>query len=179
MLSAKVSVTDHYALLALSYVQPKKKGTMPQRLSDVPLPHLIPETREWNEGRGIDLLSWVGCVGSFEHAIAYGELFWPEFVEFDGCIFFAGFSEESYRGFMAQYGENKQAVEAVMSHRHILDFFSQKDPEPTRPQVGYLARLLKEMWSAKLRRDFPEKKMVYAFTAPKQMSTINYKSISQ
>ena len=128
---------------------------MPQRLSDVPLPHLVPETREWNGGRGIDLLSWVGCVGSFEHAIAYGELFWPEFVEFDGCIFFAGFSQESYRGFMAQTGANKQAVEAVMSHRHILDFFTQKDIEPTRPQVVYLGRLLKRCGLRNLSVTFP------------------------
>lgn len=58
---------------------------MPQRLSDVPLADLIPETREWNEGRGIDLESWIGCVGSFEHAIAYGEIFWPDFAEHDAA----------------------------------------------------------------------------------------------
>ena len=147
---------------------------MPQRLSDVPLPHLVPETREWNGGRGIDLLSWVGCVGSFEHAIAYGELFWPEFVEFDGCIFFAGFSEENYRGFMAQTGANKQAVEAMMSHRHVLDLFSQEGPEPTRPQVVYLGRLLKEMWSAKLRRDFPGREVVVNFSEEDCLELLDY-----
>ena len=63
---------------------------MPQRLSDVPMADLVPETRDWNNGLGIDLESWIGCTGGFEQAIGYGELFWPEFLEMDGCVFFAG-----------------------------------------------------------------------------------------
>ena len=117
---------------------------MPQSLSDIPLADLVPETREWNEGRGIDLEAWIGCIGSFQHAIAYGELFWPDFAEYDGCVFFVGFSEESYRGFMQQTGGNRQAVEAVMNHLHILDLFCRPEAEPTREQVVYLGRLLKE-----------------------------------
>ena len=48
---------------------------MPQRLSDVPMADLVPETREWNDGTGIALDDWIGCIGSVEHAIAYGEMF--------------------------------------------------------------------------------------------------------
>ncbi len=136
---------------------------MPQRLSDVPLSQLVPETQDWNDGRGIDLLSWIGCIGNIEQAIAYGELFWPEVVEFDGCIFFAGFSEESYKRFMSQTGGERRAVEAVMNHRHILDFFSGLGQEPTRPQVVYLGRLLREMWATKFQRDFPSKKIIVSF----------------
>jgi hypothetical protein len=136
---------------------------MAQRLSEVPLSQLVPETKGWNDGRGIDLLSWIGCVGTIGHAIAYGELFWPEFVEFDGCIFFAGFSEESYRGFMVQAGGDWRAVEAVMNHRHILDLFSGSGQEPTRSQVVYLGRLLREMWTAKLQRDIPGRQTIVSF----------------
>jgi hypothetical protein len=147
---------------------------MPQRLSDEPLSQLVPETQAWNDGRGIDLLSWIGCVGSIEHAIAYGELFWPEFVEFDGCIFFAGFSEESYRGFMSQTGGDRRAVEAVMNHRHILDLFSGQGSEPTRPQVVYLGRLLREMWTAKLRTDFPDKQFIVSFSEDESECLLDY-----
>jgi hypothetical protein len=136
---------------------------MPQRLSDVSLSQLVPETREWNDGRGIDLLSWIGCVGNIEQAIAYGELFWPEFVEFDGCIFFAGFSEESFQGFMSQTGGQRRAVETVMNHQHIVDLFSGSGQQLTRPQVVYFGRLLREMWSAKLQRDFPGRQIIVSF----------------
>lgn len=147
---------------------------MPQRLSDVPLSKLVPETQGWNGGRGIDLLSWFGCVGSIEHAIACGELFWPDFVEHDGCVLLAGFSEESYRGFVAQTGGNLRAVEAVMNHRHIIDIFSGSGKEPARHQVVYLGRLLREMWAAKLHRDFPAKDFVVSFPEEQPESLLDY-----
>lgn len=134
---------------------------MPQRLSDVPMVDLVRETRDWNGGRGVELLSWIGVVGSVEHAIAYGELFWPEFVEFDGCVFFAGVTESSYRGFTAQTAGDKRAVEAVLNHRHILDLF--QFAQPSREQVVYLGRLLREVWAAKLTRDFPGRRFVVSF----------------
>jgi hypothetical protein len=113
-------------------------------------------------------------VSSFEHAIAYGELFWPDFAEHDGCILFAGFSEKSYQGFMEQTGGNRQAVEAVMNHRHIIDRFCRPELEPTQAQVVYLGRLLKEMWAAKLQRDFPTKRFVVSFPEEKLEDLLDY-----
>ena len=138
---------------------------MPQRLSDVPLVELVPETRHWNEGNGIDLRSWIGCVGNIEHAIGYAELFWPDFILFDDCVFFAGkFSEEGYFGFLKHSGGNKQATEGVMNHWHILDlFFSDSTVPPMKEQVIYLGRLLKDIWEVKLRHDFPERLFVVSF----------------
>jgi len=134
---------------------------MPQRLSDVPMADLVPETRDWNGGSGIDIAVWIGCISSIEYAIGYGELFWPEFAELDGCVFFAGVTEAGYRGFMEQTGGDKRAVEAVLNHRHILDLFS--GAQPTREQVVYFGRLLREVWAAKLARDFPGRRFVVSF----------------
>ena len=136
---------------------------MPQRLSDVPMADLVPETRDWNGGSGIDLHSWIGCVGSFEHAIGYGELFWPEFAELDGCVFFAGVTEAGYRGFMEQTGGDKRAVQTVLNHRHILDMFAVSEQDVPRAQVVYFGRLLREVWAAKLARDFPDRRFVVSF----------------
>lgn len=147
---------------------------MTQRLSDVPLADLVPETQAWNDGRGTDLRSWVSCVGQIEHAIAYGELFWPDFVEYDGCIFFAGFSEDSYRGFMAQTNGDRRSVEAVMNHRHVLDFFPGPRQEPTRHQIIYLGRLLREMWAAKVSRDLPRREVVVSFLEDHAESLLDY-----
>ncbi len=127
------------------------------------LADLIPETRQWNNGNGIDLESWIACVGNLKQAIGYGELFWPDFAEHDGCVFFTRFREESYRGFMLQTGGDRHAVEAVMNHRHICDLFCSNESAPTRDQVIYMGRLLKDMWSAKLQRDFPSKRFVVSF----------------
>ena len=145
---------------------------MPQRLSDVPMADLVPETRDWNGGRGISVADWIECVGSVEHAIGYGELFWPEFVELDGCVFFAGVTEGNYKAFLEQTGGDKRAVEAVLNHRHLLDLFV--DSQPTREQVVYLGRLLREMWAAKLARDFPARRFVVRFPEAGRVDLLDY-----
>ncbi|HSS48774.1 MAG TPA: hypothetical protein VLX28_07500 [Thermoanaerobaculia bacterium] len=136
---------------------------------------LIPELKDWNNGRGISVADWIGCVGSFEHAIGYSFLFWPEFVEFDGCIFFkTGFREENYRGFMTQTGGNRRAVEAVMNHCHICDLFGDPELDPTRAQIVFLGRMLKEMWAAKLQRDFPARPVTVTFPEDELDNFIDY-----
>jgi hypothetical protein len=124
---------------------------------------LLPELSAWDDGKGIDVESWLIRVGSHEHAVAYARLFWPAFTVHEGCVLFAGFSVEVFHGFMEQTGGNKQAVESVMNHRHILDLFQQAERETTEEVIRHLGRVLKDMWSCKLRRDFPERTIVVAF----------------
>ena len=137
---------------------------MPQRLSDVEFASLVPETKTWANGEPVSLDHWIWAVGSFEQMIAYGELFWPDFVEHDGCILRAGFAEENYRGFMQQTGGDKRAVEAVINHVHISDLIS-KPEGPSEEQAVYLGRLLQEMWQAKLEREFPGRAFTVRFDA--------------
>jgi hypothetical protein len=125
---------------------------------------LIPELSTWDGGKGLDVDSWLIRIGSYEHAVAYARLFWPAFTVHEGCVLFAGFSEEIFRGFMEQTGGNKQAVEAVMNHRHVLDLFQQVSREPTEQLVLQVGRVLKDMWSCKLRRDFPDRTIVVTFS---------------
>lgn len=124
---------------------------------------LIPELPDWNNGAGISVEGWVACSGSFELAIGYSRLFWPDFVEHDGCVLFAGFSEEAYRGFKDQCGSDRQSLEAVLNHRHVFDYFSHYDGSATEAQILYLGRVLKDIWQAKLARDFPGRSFVVSF----------------
>ena len=120
---------------------------------------LIPELSEWNDGKGIDVHAWLAGVGSYEHAIAYGALFWPEFVEHSGCVFLArGFSRSSYRSWMSTTSRDKTATEKVMNHVHVCDLFV--NSERTSAQSKHIAGLLKECWECKLRRDFPNRTFI-------------------
>ena len=136
---------------------------MPQRLSGVPLASLVPVTKTWQNGEPVGLEWWIYAIGSFEHLIAYGELLWPDFVEHDGCILRRNFTEESYRGFLEQTGGNKQAVEAVVNHVHVVDLIHGPEGDPSDEQLVYVGRLLREMWEAKLAREFPDRKFVVHF----------------
>jgi hypothetical protein len=102
-------------------------------------------------------------MGNFELAIGFSALFWPEFVEHDGCVLFAGISEESYRGFMEACRGDRRRVEMVMNHQHILDLFTNVSGSATAEQMVYLGRVFRDIWQTKLPRDFPQRKFVVSF----------------
>ncbi len=93
----------------------------------------------------------------------YGRLFWPEFTIHDDCVLFAGFSKKSYQSFMESTRGDKRSVEDVLNHTHIQDLFPNVLDQATEDHIIYLGRLLKEMWSCKLARDFPKRRIVVSF----------------
>lgn len=102
---------------------------------------LLPELRGWNDGHGISIEAWLSDAGNFKLAIAFGELFWPPFVEHDGCVLFAAGSLDSYAGFLASKREKAMASRwrAVMNHRHVLDLFPQAESDATEVQIRHMA----------------------------------------
>src|SRR2546425_13358364 len=101
---------------------------------------MLSELAEWNNGKGIDLDSWVACSGNFRLAVGYSTIFWPRFVLFEDYIFREGFTIESVRGFEAQCKGHKRSVEAVLNHLHIADIHGCEDI--TEQRVVYLGRIL-------------------------------------
>lgn len=117
---------------------------------------LIPEAQEFDWIPELTPLTWLQHVGSFGQAIAFSDLFWPDFIEFDGCILRADqFDEANYREWLKSTQGDRGAVEAVINHTHLTDLFAHQNYQPTREQVIKVGYILKEMWQAKLDRDFP------------------------
>jgi hypothetical protein len=115
---------------------------------------------------GSDVDEWIAIEGNLEYLVGYARILWPEFVEHDECVFMTEhFSEKNYQDFMRQTGQDKTAVETVMNHVHILDLFNDmySEPKPTRELILYVGRLIKETWLAKLKRDFPNRKVTVSF----------------
>jgi len=124
---------------------------------------LIPELPDWNNGNGIDIDSWLGCRGDFQLAIAFSRLFWPEFVEHDGCVLSAGFSLATYNDFLSACKGDRAAVEAVMNHQHILDLFCHAASTATAAQLVYIGRILRDIFQVKLKNDFPTRTFLVSF----------------
>jgi len=104
---------------------------------------------------GVDWEAWLGSSGRFDHAVAYAGLFWPEFVEVDGCVLIGSSVPETYAEWKARYPNDPRVIETVLNHRHLLDLF-ETDDNPSPELVRVLGRALSEMWTAKLHRDFPD-----------------------
>ena len=133
-------------------------------IQDTDFQRLIPELKLWNDGSGIDIHRWIGCEGDHKHLIGYARILWPHFIEHDDCIFREHLDTKNYQGWLARMKGNKTEVEAVMNHQHIVDLFSRSHKErPTREVVCYLGQLMKEIWQAKLDRDFPSRRVKVTF----------------
>jgi hypothetical protein len=116
---------------------------------------LIPELSDWNDGKGIDIDSWIMTVGNIKYAIGCIHLLWKDFIEYDSCIFRKdAFDVQIYRKCLAATKGDKTAVEKLMNHLHLRDLFQM--PDDTDQQIIYLAGKMKELWECKLAKDFSD-----------------------
>lgn len=127
-------------------------------MSQADLLKLIPESSQYDWIEDLTPSVWLQHVGTFGQAIAYADLFWPEFIEHDGCILRKDrFNEENYKEWMKSTGGDRAAVEAVINHIHLSNLFPHSDHNPTHAQLVQLGGMLKDFWTAKLERDYPKR----------------------
>jgi len=125
------------------------------------------ELAAWNNGQGVDLETWVGCMGNFALAVGYANAFWPEFVEFDGYILRKGFSERSLKGFESEGKKSRHSVEWVMNHFHLADLQYVGCEDLSKDKLLSIGRVLKEIHEVKLVWQFPDKPCSVELYVPK------------
>jgi len=126
---------------------------------------MVQELSAWNSDKGIDLGSWVNCVGDYKLAVGYSTIFWPRFTLFEDYILREGFSVESLRGF-EKTSESKSSVESVMNHLHIADIHYSDHKNKSEDKIVFLGKILKEIYEIKLRTQFPDRPCVVEFYEP-------------
>ena len=124
---------------------------------------LIPELKQWNDGKGIDLDGFIGCVGRYDHALGYAAIFWPDFVVYEGCIFVRLPDPANFRDWLAQFRGDLTETEKMINHLHIADMFVNSDYPPTREILRHLGTIVRDMWECRLRRDFPDRRINVQF----------------
>jgi hypothetical protein len=133
---------------------------------------MVAELAAWNGGNGIDLASWIGCTGRFSLAVGYATIFWPAFVMFDGYVLREGFSEKSLRGFETQSGATRRSVEWVMNHLHLGDIHHYGCEDISKDKLMLLGRVLKEIYEAKLKWQFPHDPCVVELFVPEDVEDL-------
>ena len=139
--------------------RPAYAGSMLERHTTALPEELVPSLGD----SGLDPADWIAETGSHEALIGYLDLVWRDFVLHDGCLLRASFSVENYDHWMEHLGGDRTAVEVMINHVHVLDLFDRDQPGITRAQVVLVGRLLREMWTAKLAREFPDLDITVSF----------------
>lgn len=121
------------------------------------LSELIPALQGGDDGPETDVASWIAEVGDFQKAIGYTAVFWPEFVEIDGCIVRAGVTQEQIRGWLDYCEGDRSGAEGILNQLHVENLHRAGCPDVTRERLAYLGGVLKQMCECKLKRDFPDK----------------------
>ena len=76
------------------------------------------------------------------------------------------FDEESLRGFERGGATSRKSVEWVMNHVHVADLHHGGDDTISEDKVLILGHALKEIYQAKLARDFPHAPCIVEFYEP-------------
>lgn len=124
---------------------------------------LIPELKDWHDEEA-NWETWLASVADFQQAIAYSQRFWPRFTEYKGCVFLEDkFGIDVYEMWMKESKDDATAVEKLINHEHLLDFFGNPDLPANEKQLDFLGQRLIDMWSCKLKRDFPNKEILFQY----------------
>lgn len=124
------------------------------------------ELGEWNGGKGIGLELWVGCEGRFSLAVGYASIFWPEFEEIEGYVLRKGISVEIIHDFESCEASSRRSVEATLNHIHLVDLHYRSCPDASPDKLVALGQVLKEIYEAKLKWQFPHRPCTVSLYVP-------------
>jgi len=146
-------------------------------VKDIDFDALIPEMRTWNNGKGIDIDSWIQCMANHKILVGCSRILWPSFVEHDDCILLGGSvggsaDKATYEAFLKQANGDKKTVETTMNHVHVLHLFATE--LPTRELVLYVGRLMKQIWQVKLGHEFPGRRITVSFPDEDDLELLDY-----
>ena len=135
---------------------------------------LIPELSDWRKHNGneFSIEDWIVSEGNIKFAIAYTKLFWPEFTLYDDCVILKNrFSLTNFENWKnTEYIKSYSQIESVLNHIHILDLFGtdEKRDEVNYEQILFLGNKLCDIYSTKLKVEFPEKRFKFEFNGNEQ-----------
>jgi hypothetical protein len=114
---------------------------------------------------------WAFETANLECAIGLSELFWPPFIEYNNMVFRGDApvgpdGARNIASWMKSLKGEQAKVEQMLNHTHLVDLFADASREGSPDKIMYLARVVREMWDAKLRLDFPNKSFVVDLYVP-------------
>lgn len=133
---------------------------------------LLPQYSEWQrlQKEPFTLWNYIDARSDVELAAAFSKLFYPDFVEIDGQIFLAEqYSENALDQWRQYFDGDKQKVEQMINHVHIIDLFNNNASDVYKPELyEYLGKVLTVCWNHALQDMFPTKQFVMEYTTDDQ-----------
>lgn len=89
-------------------------------------------------------------------AVAFSELFWPRFVEVEGCVFLReNYERHSFERWREQFSGEIRRIEGMVNHVHLWDLFDSEEEEMPEAALEGLAEIIGLCWQGALRYHYP------------------------
>jgi hypothetical protein len=120
----------------------------------------------------LTLWNYISMRANSDLAVAFSKLFWPDFVEVDGCILLAEqYSPKAYERWKTQLHGDRLSIEQTLNDIRIWDFFLTSDKildehgnEQSRQVLQeFLGNVLAKCWACALREMFPTKTFILEY----------------
>ena len=97
----------------------------------------------------------------------FSKLFWPDFVEVEGCVLLAEkYRAEGFQAWARHFQHDREDMERMINHTHVYDLFAQHAGDDTHPDVWeYLGRTLLACWRCALGAAFPGRTFEFFYGA--------------
>jgi hypothetical protein len=111
------------------------------------------------------LQNYIESRGSFELAVAFGNLFWPDFLEHKGCILRADvFDEENFERWWREKNGDTKAIECALNLVHVEELVPSDTTQLDEGVYKYLCQTLAETWLARVTSLYPDRQFVVSCT---------------
>lgn len=106
-----------------------------------------------------DFHDFLNINANLELAAAFAKLFWPEFIEVQGCILLREkYSPDNFTDWWQHFDGSRTGVEGIINHVHIYDLFlNNKSGSHEFAIAAFLGHVLRRCWKYALQESFPDR----------------------
>ena len=138
-------------------------------------PMTLPALKKWREQSppSAEVWDYLGSQpGGLTTALTFAHLFWPEFVEVQGCVLLSrAYEQKTFDLWWQELSGDKRRIERVINHVHLHDVFTgdqDLELEVTNLALKELGEILVECWTCALAAQFPDRKFYVELRSEEQ-----------
>lgn len=113
-----------------------------------------------------DIASYLNLKYDMNAAIAFSKLYFPDFIEKDGCIILGFLYDKiTFNEWYERFNGDTTAIESMCNSYDVMDYFGLNRSQDESPDlfnqiIDEFAKILKKSWEANCKLLFPERKMI-------------------
>lgn len=113
-----------------------------------------------------DITSYLNLNYDMNAAIAFSKLYFPDFIEKEGCIILSHrYDEQTFKEWYLHFNGDKKAIESICNSYEIMDYFvnNRSKEEPLNiynKALDEFAKALKKSWEINCKLLFPNNNII-------------------